>query len=191
METKDHLALAKLIISKNKFIDKSYKKAAFETGCISPDINLLTYAKGHTYSGTIDYVKKTVSGLSEKLHTASDFFELGRAVHFIGDYFTFPHSPNFKGTLKEHVEYEAVLHKYISENSGGNFPDKSLMKFRNKKTVELIDSAHEKYLSLKNSVKTDWAFIRFVCSEVTFALTCKNTVPVTRKTAVRPVYGSI
>ena len=58
METKDHLALARLITFSNKSFSKSYRSGAFETGCISPDINFLTYIKGHTYKGTISYVKK-------------------------------------------------------------------------------------------------------------------------------------
>ena len=191
METKDHLSLAKLIISNNRYFDKSNKKIAFETGCVSPDINLTTYIKGHTYSGTIDYVKKTISKLSAKLRSTSDYFELGRTVHFIGDYFTFPHSPKFTGTLKDHVDYESILHRYISENSSGDFKTENFQHFKNKKCAELIDAAHAKYLGMKNSVQTDWAFIQFICNEVTFALTCKNTAAIRNNSRIRPVYGSI
>ena len=57
METKDHLYLARLITSEAD-LGGRLKNSAFEYGCISPDINPLTYIKGHTYSATISYVKK-------------------------------------------------------------------------------------------------------------------------------------
>ena len=181
METKDHLTLARLITASNENFDRSSKKIAFETGCISPDINVVTYINGHTYSGTINYVRKTLTKLSGKLHKASDFFELGRAMHFVADYFTFPHSPNFKGTLKEHVDYESVLHKYIENNLTVDYPDERFRSICGKKTTAFVDAAHTKYLGLKNSVKTDWDYIRFVCSEVTYALTCQNVVVVPKR----------
>lgn len=132
METKDHLALARLIVFSNKNFSKSYRSAAFETGCISPDINFLTYIKGHTYKGTISYVKKTLSELQNKLKTVSEYYELGRVVHFIADYFTFPHSPDFAGNLKQHVEYESLFHKYIEAINGIDY-NKSINdgKFKN------------------------------------------------------------
>lgn len=91
METKDHLYLAKLITGTANFGGK-LKKSAFEYGCISPDVNPLTYVKGHTYAGTASYVRNTLSRLHGKLKSPVDYFDLGRAIHFIGDYFTFPHT---------------------------------------------------------------------------------------------------
>lgn len=45
METKDHLYLARLITSEAD-LGGRLKNSAFEYGCISPDINPLTYIKG-------------------------------------------------------------------------------------------------------------------------------------------------
>lgn len=56
METKDHLYLARLITSAAD-LGGRLKNSAFEYGCISPDINPLTYIKGHTYSATIHTLK--------------------------------------------------------------------------------------------------------------------------------------
>ncbi len=189
METKDHLTLARLITFSNKNFNKTYKTAAFETGCISPDINFLTYIKGHTYKGTISYVKGTISKLQNKLKTVSDYYELGRIIHFIADYFTFPHSPNFTGTLKQHVEYERKLHKYI-ENVNGIDHD-----INNKKEIticsNMIDSAYEKYLGMKHDLQTDWHFISSVCSEVTASITCCNSISTKNKYSTEPLFGSL
>lgn len=191
METKDHLALARLITFSNRNFNKAYKAKAFETGCISPDINFLTYIKGHTYKGTISYVKSTVSKLQNKLKTVSDYYELGRIIHFIADYFTFPHSPDFTGTLKQHVEYESKLHKYIETINGIDYSDK----IGNRKGITLcssmIDSAHEKYLGMKHNLQTDWRFTSSVCSEVTTAITCRSSVSAKNKYSTKPLLGSV
>ena len=191
METKDHLALARLITFSNKSFSKSYRSAAFETGCISPDINFLTYIKGHTYKGTISYVKKTVSKLQNKLKTVSDYYELGRIIHFIADYFTFPHSPDFTGTLKQHVEYESLFHKYIEAINGIDY-NKSINDVKCKAScVSMIESAHEKYLGMKHNFQTDWQFISSVCIEVTDAVTSRNSISAKSKYSSQPLCGSI
>lgn len=191
METKDHLMLARLISFSNRNFNKIYKTTAFETGCISPDINFLTYIKGHTYNGTISYVKRTVSKLQNKLKTVSDYYELGRIIHFIADYFTFPHSPDFKGTLKQHVEYESKLHKYIENINGIDYIDDIDDKKGISICSNMIDSAHEKYLGMKHSLQTDWRFISSICSEVTASITCRNSVSAKNKYSSEPLFGSV
>lgn len=163
METKDHFHLAKLITA-NDLFGTPAQCTAFEYGCISPDINPLTYIKGHTYSATIGNVKKMLQKLHGKLKSPADYFQLGRAVHFIGDYFTFPHTPLFSGSLSEHRSYESCLHRLISEE---NTPlgDISAEYFTDAdKCIGMIERLHKKYSGLKNSISTDWSFIRYACA---------------------------
>lgn len=177
METKDHLYLAKLITGAANFGGR-LKKAAFEYGCISPDVNPLTYVKGHTYAGTASYVRNTLSRLHGKLKSPVDYFDLGRAVHFIGDYFTFPHTPRFKGTLSEHVSYENSLHRHIITESNEINTESRLDLSSAKKCIDLLESVHDKYYSTKNSIANDWNYIIFVCSSIAMsAAKCKVRVP--------------
>lgn len=189
METKDHLALSRLIAFKNADFNKAYKRTAFEAGCISPDINLLTYINGHTYKGTISFVRSTISKLRNRLKTASDYYDLGRIIHFIADYFTFPHSPDFSGTLKQHIEYESVLHKYIEKINGIDFSDQ----FSTEGIVlssRILDTAHNKYLGIRHNFQSDWQYISSVCSIITDSLTCRTSVQIKNKCSARPVLGS-
>lgn len=177
METKDHLYLAKLITGAANFGGR-LKKSAFEYGCISPDVNPLTYVKGHTYAGTVSYVRNTLNRLHGKLKSPADYFDLGRAVHFIGDYFTFPHTPRFKGTLSEHVSYENLLHRHIITESNEINTESRLDLSSAKKCIDLLECVHEKYYSTKNSIENDWNYIRFVCSSIAMsAAKCKVRVP--------------
>ena len=110
------------------------------------------------------------------MKTVSDYYELGRIVHFIADYFTFPHSPDFTGTLKQHVEYESLFHKYIEAINGIDY-NKSINDVKCKAScVSMIESAHEKYLGMKHNFQTDWQFISSVCIEVTDAVTSRNSI---------------
>lgn len=177
METKDHLYLAKLITNTANFGGK-LKKSAFEYGCISPDVNPLTYIKGHTFSGTSLYVKNSLSRLHGKLKSPKDYFDLGRAIHFIGDYFTFPHTPLFKGTISEHISYEHCLHKHISSLKSDILTESKLDISNEKKCIALLEKVHEKYYSAKNSISNDWNYIRFMCSSVAMsAAKCKVKIP--------------
>lgn len=177
METKDHLYLAKLITGAADFGGK-LKKSAFEYGCISPDVNPLTYVKGHTYAGTASYVKNVLTRLHGNLKSSVDYFDLGRAVHFIGDYFTFPHTSEFHGTLSEHISYEKRLHRYIINETNDILTESRLDLSNAKKCINLLESVHKKYYSTKNSIAKDWNYIRFVCSSISMsAAKCKVRVP--------------
>lgn len=168
METKDHLYLAKLITGAADFGSK-LKKAAFEYGCISPDLNPFTYVKGHTYDGTASYVRKIIKSLYGKLKTPSDYFDLGRAVHFIGDYFTFPHTPFFKGNLSEHVSYEGYLHKHIISSDNNILSDIKTDITSSGKCINLLEKMHERYAVSKKSISCDWNFIKFTCGSISFS----------------------
>ena len=177
METKDHFHLAKLITAQDSF-GTDTECAAFEYGCVTPDINPVTYIKGHTYSGTIDNVKNVLSRLHGKLRNPIDYFQLGRAVHFIGDYFTFPHTPLFRGTLAEHRSYERKLHEYISRQK--DLPDGISTEDLSdvEKCIGLLEKLQKKYFTIRHSISTDWSYIKYACSAISLsAAKCRVAVP--------------
>ncbi len=161
METKNHLMLAKIITENAEGSINSFQKNAFAAGCAEPDVNLLTYIKGHTYEGTINFVRYAFRRLSGRLRTPGDFFLLGQAIHYAGDYFTFPHCPNFKGSLKEHINYEHKLHSHIVKFSQSK---PSLFHMEDSvDCIRLIEKAYRRYLSVEGNVCSDWQYIRTVC----------------------------
>lgn len=108
METKNHWHLAEFICSERHF--EKYKKQ-FMLGNIMPDINLFTYLQGHTYKKSIDMIYTNAKSLVEKKKwNGNSFYHLGIILHYIADYFTFPHNNTFTGSLKDHCAYEEKLH---------------------------------------------------------------------------------
>ncbi|MCI8410601.1 MAG: zinc dependent phospholipase C family protein [Lachnospiraceae bacterium] len=111
METKNHWHLAKFICSERNF--EKYQKE-FLLGNIMPDINLFTYLQGHTYKDSIDMIyANTKSLIEKKIWNSISFYQLGIILHYVADYFTFPHNANFTGTLKEHCAYERKLRTHF------------------------------------------------------------------------------
>lgn len=107
METKNHWHLAEYICLERNF--EKYRKE-FILGNIMPDINLFTYLRGHTYKASIDMLYNNTKSLIEnKIWNSKSFYNLGIILHYVADYFTFPHNANFTGTLKEHCAYERKL----------------------------------------------------------------------------------
>lgn len=111
METKNHWHLAEFICSERSF--KKYKKQ-FMLGNIMPDINLFTYLQGHTYRESISMLYTSTKSLVEKkFWNSTSSYHLGVILHYVADYFTFPHNVTFTGTLKEHCTYERRLHTHF------------------------------------------------------------------------------
>jgi hypothetical protein len=164
METRDHLLLADMILKDSKVSVNPVNGRAFSAGCIEPDINFLTYIKGHTYKGASGYVRNTILKLFGKLSSPKDYFILGRALHYLGDCFTFPHNPDFAGNLRAHTEYERRLHEHIMQNK--NTGTKHLCLSNSGGCVSFIENAHKKYQEIAGSMHNDWNYIKTVCMSV-------------------------
>jgi hypothetical protein len=85
-------------------------------------------------------------------------------MHYLADYFTFPHNPGFCGKVKEHIEYERSL--LISINQ--YFGKKPIFQEGNHKVsqddyIDYILKAHSDYLTQNISLETDCNYITRVC----------------------------
>ena len=94
---------------------------ALKLGSIMPDVLLYTYISGHKYDTTAE---KVAGNLAELKRTGSwtvrDCFRLGYNLHFLEDYFTYPHNSHFEGGFFAHCLYEhrlsRALQRYLREN---------------------------------------------------------------------------
>ena len=126
MQKHDHKCLAKYLLRNVKDKIPAPYRAAFVFGNYEPDINYLTYMHsfwkfdkfhGHHY----DNVRPTILRLLRKLERHPnhmmllDYYRLGKCMHYVADIFTFPHNPQFTGTIPEHMEYEEKLHNRLTE----------------------------------------------------------------------------
>ncbi|MCD8327486.1 MAG: zinc dependent phospholipase C family protein [Ruminococcus sp.] len=122
METRDHRRLAEYWFEKAECNLRRSYRLAFIFGNIEPDINKLTYLhgfrkqkkfRGHNYDNVMPTLLRMLKKDMEKPLTLYRCYHIGKCFHYIADCFTFPHNAEFTGTMREHLEYEAELHKQL------------------------------------------------------------------------------
>ncbi len=188
MRKKSHISLAKHIvnISGMKAFDKH--KKAFYFGSILPDCKPSFLTKPHEINGTFDLVSKRIEQLTNgysnlgELSTAY-FTRLGEVVHYIADYFTFPHNKEYYGNVKQHCIYEGQLkHKlreYIKHISGKDFKKwranlaiEDLSRFNSVADIcNFVKEEHKRYIRRgSHSVEEDCKYIVGICSKIVMAI---------------------
>ncbi len=114
MNKKSHLIITTQLIRHTALEKHSFW---VKLGAIMPDLLFFTYFTGHTFHSTHVWFDKKISRL--KRHgkiTRCSCFMLGYLLHYLEDYFTYPHSVTYCGSLTEHMRYEQLLEAHIREN---------------------------------------------------------------------------
>jgi len=85
-------------------------------GSILPDIFVNTYIAGHKWETTFE---KNCEKLA-KLDSCGgmdciSYLRLGYIIHYIEDYFTYPHNTIFEDDMKAHIKYENEFYSFLRE----------------------------------------------------------------------------
>jgi hypothetical protein len=165
---KSHISLARYIVESLDTKDLTKHKKAFYLGSILPDCKPTFLTTKHEFGGTFDKVQEDI----KKLTQASDINlsnqraycrDLGQVIHYIADYFTFPHNSNYDGSLKDHCIYEEHLKLGLREYIRSGEAKKNIGKFIRFESLDalfkFIKEAHEEYLKFKRSVQEDCKYI--------------------------------
>lgn len=160
---KSHISLARYIIKKSNHQGLNKHKLLFCIGSILPDCKPSFLYKKHEITGTFDDVKHEIIRLSEKgeknKNKFSYYINLGQVIHYVADYFTFPHNKIYPGGLSDHCSYEERLKKELREylkNPEEEEGQKHLLKFENGEEINtFIWKTHEEYLKKKIDVEVD------------------------------------
>ena len=96
-------------------------------------------------------------------------------LHYVADYFTFPHNSTFTGNLYEHGQYEKELKnqlKYSIESGAiSRVKISEEISFRTpEELVSYIKDRHDKYLEQGRNIGEDIQFILSVCYQVLFGV---------------------
>ena len=179
MRKKSHISLARYIVGNTGLEELREHKKAFYLGSILPDCKPSFLTKRHEINGTFDDVKRYILDLTTfcditARNSRSYFRNLGQVIHYIADYFTFPHNDIFKGNIKEHCRYEKKLKHTLNEYIRSGEAAKNKREAQNFKTPEaLLDyvlKAHEEYLRVKKSTVEDCKYIVRICHTVVEAV---------------------
>lgn len=114
MRKKSHLSLAGFLVQgmDNEVLSRRWR--SFYLGNILPDCKPSFVTVRHEYDKTFDLMAEMLRALAEEdgywsMDTAQYMRDLGQIVHYIADYFTYPHNTHFPGNIKDHCVYEEHL----------------------------------------------------------------------------------
>ncbi len=173
MRKKSHISLAKYIVDSLNEQSLQKHKKAFYLGSILPDCKPSFLTTRHEMQETFDQVAEKIHRLSsgEDIKNLRVYFrDLGQVIHYVADYFTFPHNRNYTGTLRDHCTYEKrlkqSLKEYIRSGEAARNSEKA-RRFRSPEAIcEFIRRAHEAYMSRKTNVERDCRMIVALCHQV-------------------------
>ncbi len=165
MKKKDHLQIGKLLLAQKDTKLSGIQRLAFLFGCVEPDINPFTYARGsikheflhgHHADNSSKHRHKLMHRLSNSgVHSLWQWFSLGTLIHYAVDSFTYPHNSVFGGSMAEHIQYEKQLHANFVEHLK-ELAARGEQKLRG---IRDVDALHERYLKGAGTVQTDCRYI--------------------------------
>lgn len=175
MRKKSHISLALYLADIANFNDIANHKLSFCIGSILPDCKPSFITTRHEISETFDKVKEDIKKLIYDYHndqeSSSSFIRnLGQIIHYLADYFTYPHNLIYPGSFKDHCAYEKELKYGLKNyiNSGEALKCKKKMNEFNtiESLFDYIQKSHIEYLKVKKSVHDDCIFIVALCHQV-------------------------
>lgn len=174
MRKKSHISVARYIVSDlgNMEIGLLEHKKAFYLGSILPDCKPSFLTTKHEIEGTFDkfcedlhtmFVKHSVI----KFNARAFYRDLGQLIHYLADYFTFPHNKVYDGSLKDHCAYEKQLKLTMKEYLKSDEIQNNVIKAKNVCSLEelttYVKSVHKEYLKVKHTVEKDCHYIVSMC----------------------------
>ena len=175
MRKKSHILLARYLADQMSAASslQSHRKA-FCLGSILPDIRPSFITKRHEYFTTFDQVKESMRRLAATTPEQSNervyWRRFGEVIHYMADYFTFPHNKTYKGNLAAHNSYEAELKNRLRECILSGAADSQLEEAKQfesfEELVEYIRERHAYYLESPRCIADDIRFILRVCYQV-------------------------
>lgn len=168
----NHINLSNVLLE--QLNEEQYKRKSFIVGNILPDcLPTFIYIR-HNIESTFEKVEKLLKQLlTLKLDTYRFWIKLGCVMHYIADYFTYPHTKFFKGSFKEHNTYEKLLKNNFKKNLSkihcGKIPifktEYELLKYiKEEQTIYFL----EKKENLVNTFLIDTDYIFHVCQTIFF-----------------------
>ena len=152
---------------------QSHRKA-FCLGSILPDIRPSFVTKKHEYFGTFEEIQEKIRNLVE--HGPGEGKErvywrnFGEVMHYMADYFTFPHNRTYTGNLYEHNKYEKILKQRLKayiESGAASAHAFQPMHFENLSDLtEFIRISHASYLRKERNITEDIHYILMICFQV-------------------------
>ncbi|WP_334300699.1 zinc dependent phospholipase C family protein [Blautia sp. MSJ-19] len=174
LRKKSHILLARYLADQmpaNESL-QSHRKA-FCLGNILPDIQPSFVTRRHEYFGTFEDVQGKIRRLVRSGAEYNDrvfWRRAGEVMHYIADYFTFPHNKTFEGTLRQHNTYEKYLKNelkaFVLAGKADEYAVNQIHFETSNQLLEYIKEHHRRYLNRKRNIDDDIRYILSVCYQV-------------------------
>ena len=175
MRKKSHISLANGLMKNfdSKLISKH--KFTFCIASIWPDCRPSFITTPHRIDKTFSLVKRNIFKLVDNdkdftTLTTANTAHIGVILHYVADYFTYPHNIEYTGTFKDHVYYEKDLKykikKYVTGNDVRELKNNATVLTTPDKLFEHISKAHSEYLKTIRSLEQDVKYITQICMDV-------------------------
>ena len=172
MRKKSHILLARYLADQMTAAEslQSHRKA-FCLGNILPDIRPSFLTKKHEFFGTFEEIQEKIRVLvenhPEEYKERVYWRQLGEVMHYMADYFTFPHNRTYTGSLLEHGQYEKALknhlRSFIKSGEAGNCTGEALRFDHLSQLIDYVKESHACYLAKERNIAEDIQYILNVC----------------------------
>lgn len=175
MRKKSHISMADQIIDSLQLQPLTSHRMAFRMGNILPDCKPSFLTTRHSYDETIDATKEKVMKFLSDYNTIEGIsarvcIRLGEIIHYIADYFTFPHNAHYPGNLKDHCTYESDLKFELREFKDSQAAQHIRTKIKRFDSLEelfsFIQKIHAWYMGKQRNIYDDCKFAVYVCTSV-------------------------
>ncbi len=183
MRKKSHISLSGYLVREMDSYDLKRHKKAFYLGSVLPDLRIRMFREPHRYDRTYEwfcgYVSRIVEdGRSGACGGRTLWLRTGEALHYLADYFTYPHNDSFDGGVREHCLYEGdlkyALHRFVRTPEALYFFKKGREKAGAIQSLPLlfehIKAVHMRYMTQRPSVAADCRQIVEICATALFVI---------------------
>lgn len=175
MRKKSHILLAKCLadhMEEAKGLQEHRK--AFCFGSILPDIRLSFITTRHEYWGTFEKLQEKMKELTEcnlrDCNESAFWRKLGEVLHYIADYFTFPHNKQYTGNFFAHNKYEKNLKNQLAEviisGQADSYMEEEICFEDFTQLVDYLKERHNSYRKRERNISDDIIYILSTCYQV-------------------------
>lgn len=183
MRKKSHISLAGYLVRELGMEELANHKKAFYLGSVLPDMNPKMVKEPHEFATSYEKLQESICQVVEA-GADGDYKErvvwrkLGEIIHYLADYFTFPHNISYDGNLKDHCLYERDMKYWMRDYV--RTPEAMLIFCRQRIEAEkihdlqelfaYIEKKHMEYMKHSHTVVDDCRWILQLCSVVLIAV---------------------
>ncbi|MCC8103786.1 MAG: zinc dependent phospholipase C family protein [Clostridiales bacterium] len=177
MRKKSHIALSVFLVSELRLKELDLYRKAFYFDSIQPDLNPKMFSAPHQFDETWEKIRELILQIEaetrdENYNRRVIWTQIGVVLHYLADYFTFPHNTCFDGSLRGHCMHESEL-KYLlraylcTSEARASFEKQRLWAGQIRTPEQLftyIEKTHEAYMKeTYHSVLDDCRWITELC----------------------------